>query len=157
MAASGRALRFNRTDGRMGMDSVLADDSGGDPNCDCVACKVPEGATIIVDSTKGMAFLDGLCGNRVASGVAIRLVLLEQDFGEAVIEERFSETFARSQPDWRDQLVFERGLLAGRQTGDVLSRVPAILFARPGIDRSLAEQQCVDVADDHSGRYICVA
>jgi hypothetical protein len=92
----------------MGMDSLLADDSGGDPNCDCVARKVPEGATIIVDFTARMAFLDGICGIRVASGVATRLDFLEQDFGEAVIEERFSENFARSQPDWRDQVVPER-------------------------------------------------
>ena len=73
-----------------------------------------------------------------------------------MIEERFSENIAHWQPDWRDQMVPERGLFAIRQARDVLGRVPAILSARPGIDCGLA-QQCLDMADDRSGTAVCAA
>ncbi len=157
MAAPGCALRFDRIDRWMDLDSFLADDSGRGPDRDCVAYKVQESAACFVDSAIWVAFLDGVCGDRMASGAAVQHDLLEQDFWEALIEERFSENIAHSQPRWRDQLVFERRLFAGRETGDVHGRVPSFLFARPGIDCGVAEQQSVDAANDYSRGGICAA
>src|SRR5215475_4878964 len=119
MAASRCALRFDCFDRRMGMDSVLANDCRRASYCNCVACKVSEGAALIVDSAVWMAFLDGVRGPCLASGIARRGVLAWFE-REAVIEERLSENIGRSQSSRRDQVVFERRLLARRQTHAVL-------------------------------------
>lgn len=91
----------------MGLDSVLADDCGRDSYRDYIARKVSEGTPFIVDPAVWMAFLDGLCGPRLASGIARDRVLVSFH-REAVIGQRFSKNIARWQPDWRDQVVPER-------------------------------------------------
>jgi len=90
----------------VGLDFVLADDCRRDPNGDCTACKVPEGAAFLVDSTVWLAFLDGVRGLRLAAGVVRDGVLVSFD-SEAVIEERLSENIARWQPGGRNQMVFK--------------------------------------------------
>src|SRR5215813_113222 len=84
MAVSRRALRFNRVDSRVGVDSLLANNYGRDPGCDFPACKVSEGASIVLDSEVWVAFLDGVCGARLASSVNRHLTLRTFLHGEAL-------------------------------------------------------------------------
>src|SRR5438128_9264639 len=107
MAASRCTLCVGSADRGVGLDSVLADDCRSDSNRNYIARKVSEGTAFIVDSAVWMAFLDGLCGPRLASGIARDRVLVSFH-REAVIGERFSENITRRQPDWRDQVVPER-------------------------------------------------
>src|SRR5262249_25284969 len=136
------------TDCGVGLDSVLAYDSRCASHCDCVARKVSEGTAFIVDSTPWVAFLGGLFGPRLASRIARDRVLVPFH-REALVEECFPENIARWQSGWRDQVVSQRGLFAGRETRDVFGRVPAILFARPGLDCGVAHSY-LDLAIDHS-------
>lgn len=77
-----------------------------------------------------MAFLECVYRARLAPAVVGQYDFHKLDGEEALIEECVPQNIARGQPNWRHEVVFERGLFACSKENDVRSRVPAILLAR---------------------------
>src|SRR5579864_9491092 len=136
----------------MVLDFLLAHVCSGAASCDFLTREVSEGAAFVFNSAVGVAFLGGLCRARVAPAAARCLnSYTVLDHGEALSAKRVPQNIARWQPDRRDEVVFDRGLFACRETRDVRSRVSAVLFARPRIHCGLAKPH-VAAAADHSRR-----
>lgn len=93
----------------MGLDHRVADDFGGASHRDFSAREVPKSAAFVLDSTIGLALLDGLRGFRLAS-TADRQRDLDTalDNQETLIEKRISQNIARWAYDRRDEVVSER-------------------------------------------------
>src|SRR5581483_3402511 len=101
-------LRFHRIDGWVGLDPLLAHDSGCDPDCDHLAREISEGPAVVFNSALWVAFLGGLCRTPMASTPARQFLLINLDVEEALIEQSFPENIARWQHDRRDKMVFKR-------------------------------------------------
>lgn len=88
----------------MGVDYHLAFICNRVARRDFFACEISEGAAFVLASAIGLAFLGGICGIGMAPFVTCGRGFFTCT-GEALIEERFPETFARRQPYGCDQVV----------------------------------------------------
>src|SRR6185312_5786221 len=150
------ALRFHCRDTRVGMDPLLARVFGRGPDRDCLTCEVSEGTSRLRDSAFRVAFLDGLRGTALGSSVTDNLVDCSLVRREALSGRHVPQDIACWQSGWRDEVVPESRLSTCGETQNVCGRVPPVLFARSGIDRSVAQPFLV-VARYYSGDVTCCA
>jgi len=113
----------------VGLDHTLAHNCSRDSGCDFLAREVSEGAAVVLDTAVWMAFLERVCRARLAPAVVSQLDFRRLDGEEALIEKCIPKNIARRQLNWRNEVVFERGLFASSEAHDVRGRVPAVLFA----------------------------
>src|SRR5580704_15081460 len=134
----------------MGLDFILGVVRGCTSDRDYFAREVPQSSALLFNSAPGVAVLVGLRRPLMAPAADRRVDLRALARREALSAERVPQNFARGHANRWNEMVFERGLFARRETRDVRSGVPAVLLARPGIHCGVAEPAVV-VASDHSG------
>src|SRR5262249_6186251 len=154
MAVPRRTLRFDCGDCRLGLDPLLAVNYRRNSGGDLLACEVSESTAVVLDSAGGVAFFGGLCRPCLGSLFSLHLVFRGSGSGEALIENRFPQNIACPQHHRRYQVVSDGGLLTGREAYAVRAGVPALLLARLGIHRGLA-QPFVAVALAHARGGAC--
>src|SRR5580704_287906 len=144
----------------MGLDFGVAGVRGCLSGRDYSACEVPQSSALLFNSAPGVAILVGVRRILMDPAADRRVDLRALARKEALSAERVPQNFARGHANWWNEMVFERGLFARRETRDVRGGVPSVLSARPGIHCGVAEPAVVVASDNpwpasgHLGRSV---